>query len=330
MILKKNKYTLKQKQKIASKVYDITDEDLLEDYKKLVEIGCGKKHAKLSRVGNKVVNKFTATERLNTVYNLYRKNRICFYDVYYNKNVLKTQKRIKQMLSFYKKNRSSVPDTKVWFRIASFYFNNVSIFDPLLALDVYCKYKPTCVLDFTMGWGGRLVGACAAGVPKYIGIDNNKQLESPYKKLTAFLRKQQQENRQQEEKSEVVKTEIDLRFEDALAVDYSKLEYDMVLTSPPYYNIELYTATKEQSEEEWNTKFYVPLFTETFKHMKKGGHYCLNIPIDVYENVATKVLGKCDEKIPLAKMNRIKSKKEYIYVWLRKPTDKAKPTAYSL
>jgi hypothetical protein len=318
MILKKNKYTLKQKQKIASKVYDITDEDLLEDYKKLVEIGCGKKYAKLSRVGNKVVNKFTATERLNTVYNLYRKNRICFYDVYYNKNVLKTQKRIKQMLSFYKKNRSSVPETKVWFRIASFYFNNVSIFDPLIALDVYCKYKPRCVLDFTMGWGGRLVGACAAGVPKYIGIDNNKQLESPYKKLTAFLRKQQQEeNRQEEEGRETVRTEIDLRFEDALAVDYSKLDYDMVLTSPPYYNIELYSATKEQSEEEWNTKFYVPLFTETYKHMKKGGHYCLNIPFDVYENVATKVLGKCDEKIPLPKMNRIKSKKEYIYVWIK-------------
>lgn len=316
MILKKNKYTLKQKQKIASKVYDITDEDLLEDYKKLVEVGCGgKKHAKLSRVGNKVVNKFTATERLNTVYNLYRKNRICFYDVYYNKNTLKKQKRIKQMLSFYEKNKSSYPETKVWFQIASLYFNNVSIFNPLIALDVYCKYKPTCVLDFTMGWGGRLVGACAAGVPKYIGIDNNRQLVSPYNKLTAFLRRQQEKATGE---SDAVKTEIDLRFEDALSVDYSKVgEYDMVLTSPPYYNIELYSATKEQSEEEWNTKFYVPLFTETFKHMKKGGHYCLNIPIDVYEKVATKVLGKCDEKIPLAKMNRYNSKKEYIYVWIK-------------
>ena len=28
-----------------------------------------------------------------------------------------------------------------------------------------------------MGWGGRLVGACALGIQNYIGIDNNKKYD---------------------------------------------------------------------------------------------------------------------------------------------------------
>ena len=112
------------------------------------------------------------------------------------------------------------------------------------------------------------------------------------------------------------KTEIKLMFEDALAVDYSKLDYDLVLTSPPYYNIELYSGTKEQSEEAWDRDFYIPLFEKTFRHLKKGGHYCLNIPADVYDKVAKKVLGKPSFKISMPKNARKHlNKHEYIYIW---------------
>ena len=35
-------------------------------------------------------------------------------------------------------------------------------------------------------------------------------------------------------------TKIRMYFEDATKFDYSKIEYDMVLTSPPYYALEKY------------------------------------------------------------------------------------------
>ena len=92
--LKKHKYTLKQKQTIVQQVYDITDEDVLYEFNKLVEIGC-KRHAKLSHMGNKIVNKFTAVERLNTT----GKKGIGFYDVIYNKQRLKNEKYVKKILS---------------------------------------------------------------------------------------------------------------------------------------------------------------------------------------------------------------------------------------
>ena len=53
------------------------------------------------------------------------------------------------------------------------------------------------------------------------------------------------------------------------------------------------------------------------KNLKKGGHYCLNVPKEVYENVCIGVLGDADEFLPLPKASRTTDEKykEYIYVW---------------
>ena len=298
--LRKNNYTRKQKTRIAEQVYDISDKDVERDYKNLVEIGC-EYHKVLSQTGNKVVNKYTAIERLNTV----GVKNISFYDVWFNKNALKKEKHVKSLVNFYKNTNPSYPEIKVMFRLSNLYYSAVSIFKPLIAMDVYCRYQPKCVLDFTMGWGGRLVGACALNIPKYIGVDYNKNLKVPYGKLSKFLKKQN------------TTTDIELYFQDALSIDYSKFDYDLVLTSPPYYNIETYGGNKQKSKDEWDTNFYIPIFQKTYQHLARGGHYCINIPVEVYENVALKVLGKPHEKIPLPKSKRFSTESyhEYIYVW---------------
>lgn len=298
--LQKNNYTRKQKQRLANQVYNLTDADVLADFNMLVKIGC-EQHAALSTVGNDVVNKYTAVERLNTS----GYQNISFYDVWFNKSRLKREKYVKKLLAFYKKTRKGYPDIKVMFRLSNLYFSSVSIFKPLIAMDVYCRFEPKCVLDFTMGWGGRLVGACALNVPKYIGIDSNRNLKTPYNKMCKFLKNHST-------------TEIELYFQDALTVDYSKLDYDLVLTSPPYYNIELYDGlSNEKTKEEWDEQFYKPIFDKTFKHLSSGGNYCLNIPEEVFNTVAVKILGKPRAKIPLPKAQRSAGEKyhEFIYVW---------------
>ena len=297
--LQKNNYTRKQKQRLANQVYNLTDADVLADFNMLVKIGC-EQHAALSTVGNDVVNKYTAVERLNTS----GYQNISFYDVWFNKSRLKREKYVNKLLAFYKKTRKGYPDIKVMFRLSNLYFSSISIFKPLIAMDVYCRFQPKCVLDFTMGWGGRLVGACALNIPKYIGVDYNQKLKAPYNKMCRFLKKHST-------------TDVDLYFQDALTVDYSKFDYDLVLTSPPYYNIETYGGNKQKSKDEWDEKFYRPMFETTYKHLKRGGHYCLNVPEEVYDNVAVKTLGKPRFKIPLPKVKRSTAEKyhEYIYVW---------------
>jgi len=298
----KNKYTRKQKQKIADKINDFTEKDVLDDFKKLQEIGCAY-HKELSMIGNKVVNKYTLVERLNAT----GKQKVNFYDIWRNKNSLKNVPSIKKMVQFYKTNRASYPEIKVWYRISNLYYSAISIFKPLIAMDIYCRYKPTSVLDITAGWGGRVIGAAALNIPKYIGIDMNSNLKVPYEHLTKFLNKHSG-------------TKIQMFFQDALTVDYSKLDYDLVLTSLPYYDIEVYGAnTVAKSKEKWNEEFYAPIFEMTFRYLKKGGHYCINIPIEVYDAVAVKVLGKCLLKINMPKFKREKGEKyhEYIYVWTK-------------
>jgi hypothetical protein len=219
-------------------------------------------------------------------------------------NALAKKKYVNNILSFYKNRKTKYPEAKVWYRISNLYFSAISIFKPQIAMDIYCLYNANSVLDFTMGWGGRLIGACALNIPKYIGIDMNPNLKDPYNKMSHFLQKHST-------------TEIELYFQDALSVDYSKLDYDLVLTSPPYYNIETYGDDVKKTKEEWNNSFYKPIFEKTFQHLKTGGHYCINIPNEVYENVATKILGNPFTKIPLPKSKRTSNENynEFIYVW---------------
>jgi hypothetical protein len=300
---RKNNYTIKQKQKIANKIYNLTEKDVLEDFNKLREIGC-KYHKELSIIGNKVVNKYTLIERLNTK----GKQNVNFYDLYQNREFFKSKPFVNKMLDYYKRHREGYNEAKIFFRISNLYYSAISIFKPLIAMKIYCMYNPTSVLDFTMGWGGRLVGACALDVSNYIGIDNNKNLREPYNKMTAFLNKHS-------------KTNIELYFQDALSIDYSKLNYDLVLTSPPYYNIETYGtehgSSENKTKEKWDSEFYVPIFDRTFKYLKNGGHYCLNIPKELYVNVAIKVLGKANTRLilPKSKRNNDEKYEEFIYIW---------------
>jgi len=93
----------------------------------------------------------------------------------------------------------------------------------------------------------------------------------------------------------------------------------MVLTSPPYYNIEQYAFQEKRSKQEWNEHFYIPFVRETFKYLKKGGKYCLNIPIEVFELVKT-ILGEPNYTTPFPKSQRGDPnakvvKGEFIYIW---------------
>lgn len=291
---------LKEKKIIVSNIYIISKNDIIEDFKKLKDIDL--KNIKLnSNIGNKIVNYYTAGERLNTI----GLKGINFFDVYKNRNELIKKPYIKKIIKYATDSGSNT--YTAWFKMFNLYYSSISVFKPIIAKYIYNKFKPTSILDFTMGWGGRMVGACSLDIQNYIGIDLNKKLKKPLTDMSHFL-------------NTYSKTNIKLIFKDALLVDYSKLSYDFVLTSPPYYNIELYTGTKKKTIEEWNKNFYEPLFLKTFNGLKKNGVYCLNIPDEVYITVCFKLLGKYNKRIEMYKTPRgysDKQKKEWIYIWFK-------------
>jgi len=297
-----------QKETISKEIREYSYEDIVKDYERLVQIGCNaKKQSNKMLVGNRVVDAFTFTERLNTV----GSKGIRFYDFWKNRSVYTRKNYVKKYLAFANKQHKQKP-AKVWYNLFRFYFTSINCFRPLVAMEYYCMFSPKCVLDMTAGWGGRLVGACALNIPEYIGIDNNIRLKPAYQKLTHFLQPR-------------TTTKIDMRFEDALNVDYSTLKYDMVFTSPPYYDLEQYGNSSSSSQnspiikEEWDETFYKPLFQKTYASLESGGHYCLNIPTELFERVCLQLLGKPWKIFPLKKSDRqndvVKKYVEYVYVW---------------
>jgi hypothetical protein len=296
-----NNYTRKQKKQIAAKIKPpITETEILEEFARLRKVK--KLSHNLARVGNNIVDNFTFPERLETVGN----KGINFYDFYYNRTKYTKKAYIKNYLKWARGHKGAPKNEKLWAQMFNMFFGSITIFRPIQAMRVYSMFKPRAVLDPTMGWSGRLVGAAALDIPHYIGIDINTRLRAPYEDLVRVLQPQ-------------TKTRFTLLFQDALTVDYSKFDYDMVFTSTPYYNVEVYNgATKHDTEEEWNTKFYIPLFSATWKHLKRGGVYALNVPEKIYKNVCIPLWGAAHKKILLEKSSRnIGKYREFVYFFLK-------------
>jgi hypothetical protein len=311
-----NQYTDLEKEEVASQLKNYSLDDSLKDYNKLVTgVNNGiDTIAPLSLVGIKFIEHFIYPELLNTK----TKQGISFYDFWYNRAFYMVRDdSTKNLINYIKKEKPKLNEIKQAKKVFNLYYGSVNVFRPTIAVRLYETFKPTCVLDFTMGWGGRLVGACVANVPKYIGIDYNENLKKPYELMCSHLNK-------------LSTTDATLIFSDSRKIDYSKFSYDMVFTSPPYYNKETYGGkTTYNTEEDWDTHFYLPLFKSTWNSMIVGGYYCLNIPSILYDKICVPLFKQADEMMELKKFSRTlpthetnrknvgQKYKEYIYIWIK-------------
>lgn len=306
----KEYFTDIEKIMISKHIKSISSKDAIEDFNKLKIIANNllKNPYDISsrcRTGNNIVDYFTFTERLNTK----GKYDINFFEFMINIDEFKKKKFIMNMINYYDtvKNKNKTKNNYIVLKeVYNICISAINIFRPLLAMEIYTKYKPKSILDFTCGWGGRLVGACALNIPNYIGIDINTNLINPYLEMKTFF-------------NNISETNVDIFFENAVTFDYSKINYDMVLTSPPYYFLEKYSnnETYNNSKNEMKNKFYIPVITNTYKHLQQGGKYCLNVNKEIYEDICVPILGIANDIIPFKKSKRQNNYEEYIYVWYK-------------
>jgi 16S rRNA G966 N2-methylase RsmD len=288
----------------------ITKKEAKEDYNNLKNIKCSKINMG-SLVGNKATDYFFFKYRLKTK----SRKGISFIEFYNdfikNENEYMKKKFIKNIFEYSKKNK--INKELILYNIFRLYYGAISQFKPIIAKYIYCKYKPKTILDFSAGWGGRCLGAMSMNID-YIGFDTNKNLKIPYKKMIEFYEHT---------------SKVNIYFVDSSKVDFSKFDYDMVFTSPPYYDekikaIETYEYMKNyKDKDDFNNKFFFPIVKNTYYNLKKNGIYALNIPIYMYNDIIS-ILGKCNKKIPLQITDRhaekVKQKEyiEFIYIWIKK------------
>jgi len=246
-----------------------------------------------SRLGCDIIDYYFFEHRLKTKGN----KGINFYEFVEKIEFYKTKAYIQTLLAYCdKKNRYVNSELKRYYYIYGLTFGRVNAFKITNALKMYHRFKPTKILDPFCGFGGRLVGALMMDIP-YVGFDVNVDLKPDYERLLKDF-----------------PGNASIQFQDCNTFDYSTLDYDMVFTSPPYENIEVYPNNVIRTTKEWNT-FYKEIFRKLWDNMK-AGIFAINIHKKIYEGVLRDMFGECTQKILLAKSSR-NDYIEYIYIWYK-------------
>lgn len=134
------------------------------------------------------------------------------------------------------------------------------------------------ILDISAGWGDRLIGALSQGV-KYVGVDPNTRLFPGYANIVKFA-------------AETI-TSANLpnwKFAQPILIcspfETAKLpegEFDMVFSSPPFFDLEIYSNEPTQSIKgkktlkDWYDGFLRVVIIKAWGKLKIGGHLVLYI-----------------------------------------------------
>ena len=273
--------------------------DLVKDIKKLREFDVSTN--KNSFCGNS----FLYHHQLKNLLNCKRENGLTIYELF--KDTKKWEKLLESTLQRNRKGKTIAGNVWECFRIN---LGSVVMFKSITAKYLYKKYNATAVLDPTAGWGGRMLGAWALDID-YTGIDTNINMKGAYDNMINFLY-----NFELFESN----SKLEMLWEDALTVDFAKINYDFVLTSPPYVNLEIYeNMTTWDSDKAFYTKFLIPLIKKCRKHIKNNGNVCFNISPKMYEDALSFGLYECDEEEDLKQqMGDSNKKQDKIYIWKNK------------
>jgi hypothetical protein len=198
-------------------------------------------------------------------------------------------------------------------------FNGGAVFFKPTTAKYICSLFPSShMLDPTAGWGGRMLGAWAAGC-SYTGFDTNIDLKPAYEAMMAdpSLTKFPKAYGYNDKWEQVMSTQ-EMRWENFLTADISGIDYDLVLTSPPYINKEMYPHMPAfESKAAFYTDFLVPLINKCRDNMKRSGWVCINISPPMYTDLTiAHKYPVCDRQEPLLQQKRLgKDKADMIYCW---------------
>jgi hypothetical protein len=284
---------------LAQRIKPISKEKALADYEALRAVPCKTINPR-SKVGNLAMDYFFLDLRLQTK----AKGGMDFPTFYKKRDYLRTPSA--KRLYEYNLAHGKPPIVSAYdvFRL---YRGSINAFKPIIAKELYCRYSPTSILDFSAGWGGRCLGAMSLDID-YTGFDTNKSLKKAYDGMVKLYPSE---------------SKVKIEFRDSSKVDYSKYDYDFVFTSPPYFQktrpTEEYKGMPSyESREDFNERFFFPVVRNVYAGLKRGGHFALNIPKDMYEDIK-KVLGKATKKHTLYITPRYSGQPavygEFIYVW---------------
>lgn len=221
-----------------------------------------------------------------------------------------TRRRIAEKTWAYceKHERGQISFNRIRQSIKAYAGHHVSNFRPVTARDVYLLFGAKSTFDPCAGWGGRMLGAAAAGCA-YLGVDASTETVESLRHMGADLGSES--------------------FVHHAAAEDCALDVavDLAFTSPPYFDAERYSDCPEQSwvrydtYPKWRDGFLGPLCERMVQAVRSGGHIALNIqdvrklplvldaktffdhlgvrPVGEYQYVLSSIAGKGEKTEPI-------------------------------
>jgi SAM-dependent methyltransferase len=177
----------------------------------------------------------------------------------------------------------------------------ISNFRPLAAKAVIRQLSEdgADVLDFSAGFGGRLLGALALK-RRYIGIDPARRQTRGLTRMARAL-------------SDLAPGAADIRqgcAEDLLPRMRSS-SIDLIFSSPPYFDLERYSSEPTQSFNryssyaEWRERFLAVVLRESRRLLRRKGYLVINVANTPRASIATDALELATRELVLVHRLRI-------------------------
>jgi hypothetical protein len=254
---------------VARQLRPLTLEDAQTSWEKLKDFDCSDAaKERFSRIGLDCLDYFFLHHRIKAK----TKRHISFHQALKDKEIMDyVDSKISKIKDKNPIFLSKEELLRQRYSVFQLYYGTINQFRPTEVKRLLCVLKPTVgVLDFSAGWGGRCLGTMAYGLP-YIGIDANTNMKSSYTKMIKFVNPEKP---------------VQMFFQPSETVDFSKFNYDLIFTSPPYFMLEEYERMPQYgSEQGFLNKFFKPVVQNAWKHLKPGGHMALNMPKAMYDGV---------------------------------------------
>ena len=302
------------------KCKDITEDELKKDYKALCDFKADTNPRKFC--GNKILYHYQmknilACKRGNKGYKT--------LEEWFADPELK-EKLWKDAIKRNRRSKAPYPSPTDVYECHRINNGAIVFFKSSTAKYIYKKFNAKNVLDPTAGWGGRMLAAMSLDI-LYEGYDTNVNMREAYFNMM-YMKSNAWKVSVGASTEAIYKPDnnnIVMRWKNCLEGDFTGNRhgeaFDLVLTSPPYGNMELYEhMTPWKNDEAYFTEFLVPLMNKLFK--ETNCPICINISPRIYHKLTSSLnnygIRACDEEIDLrqqmGKQYKTKSQ-DLIYVW---------------
>ncbi len=146
-----------------------------------------------------------------------------------------------------------------------------------IAATIYDIFNPIKIFDPCCGHGDRAIAALSRPfISKYEGCEPNLESQSRIILALETLEKELEKKLENKQKDFCI---YPIGFEDFTITSL----YDLIFTSPPYFDVEVYCHSKTQSivkypnKKQWYNEFLLPMFLKCWMYLKVGGHMIISI-----------------------------------------------------